>query len=155
MSHPFIKILQKYALTLGTVESVTGGLLADALVSLEGASGWFKGGIIPYQREAKRSWLGFDSTVMNSTGVVNDAFAKEMIIKGQKFLQTNIVIVSTGSAGPTAEMHSQVGDVFLGVGHEKHQLIKGFRLQGTRQEIRHQCVEKMWELLNEFLRTYY
>lgn len=44
--------------TVGTAESCTGGRIAEALISLPGASNYFKGGVVSYTNEVKENLLG-------------------------------------------------------------------------------------------------
>lgn len=78
-----------------------------------------------------------------------------MLMQGLKKLNVDVVVVSTGSAGPLPEKNSRVGEVYLGVANQHNVLIKPYFFQGDRDSIRHQSVRAMVDLLNEFLRTYY
>jgi len=50
--------------TLGTAESCTGGRIAEAIISMPGASKYFKGGIISYVNEVKESLLGVSHDIL-------------------------------------------------------------------------------------------
>lgn len=51
--------------TLGTAESCTGGRIAEAIISVLGASKYFNGGIISYTDEVKTKLLGVDAQLLN------------------------------------------------------------------------------------------
>ena len=51
-------LLDAYQLTLGVAESLTGGLVGARLASVAGASGFFRGAIVAYDREVKFDLLG-------------------------------------------------------------------------------------------------
>lgn len=105
--------------------------------------------------DAKSEWLDIPHSTLQSTGVVSEATTQTMLMQGLKKLNVDVVVVSTGSAGPLPEKNSRVGEVYLGVANQHNVLIKPYFFQGDRDSIRHQSVRAMVDLLNEFLRTYY
>lgn len=101
-------------------ESLTGGLLADAFVSVPGASDVFCGSAVTYRYEEKESILGVDAAILKSCGAVDPRVAAQMAggaqrlysaIPGQKML----TLSTTGVAGPTSDGFKPVGTVFIGV----------------------------------------
>ena len=52
LNEEVIRLLKEKGLTLATAESCTGGLLASALVNVEGASSVFLEGIVTYSYES-------------------------------------------------------------------------------------------------------
>ena len=66
--------------TVGTAESCTGGRIAEAIISVPGASKYFKGGIISYVNEIKESILGVDHQVLEEKTAVCEEVAKQMVI---------------------------------------------------------------------------
>ena len=75
--------------TVGTAESCTGGRIAEAIMSVPGASKYFKGGIISYVNEIKESLLGVDPQVLEEQTAVCEEVAKEMVLGACKILNTN------------------------------------------------------------------
>ena len=61
MEHAIAALLIDRGLTLGLAESLTGGLIASRLVAVEGASAWFRGGIVSYATEVKQDLLDVPS----------------------------------------------------------------------------------------------
>ena len=61
--------------TVGTAESCTGGRIAEAIMSVPGASKYFKGGIISYVNEIKESLLGVDPQVLEEQTAVCEEVA--------------------------------------------------------------------------------
>ena len=53
-----VELLNKHHLTLGCAESLTGGLFAQTMTSISGASSFFKGGFVTYMSEEKARLLG-------------------------------------------------------------------------------------------------
>lgn len=59
--------------TVGTAESCTGGRIAEALISVPGASNYFKGGVVSYTNEVKENLLGVSHEVLEE----QTAFARK------------------------------------------------------------------------------
>ena len=64
ISREISEILWETEKTVGTAESCTGGRIAEAIISVPGASKYFKGGIISYVNEIKERLLGVDPQVL-------------------------------------------------------------------------------------------
>ena len=104
--------------TVGTAESCTGGRIAEAIMSVPGASKYFKGGIISYVNEIKESLLGVDPQVLEEQTAVCEEVAKEMVFGACKILNTNYAISATGIAGPTGGTKEiPVGTIWLACGN--------------------------------------
>ena len=56
---------------LATAESCTGGLLAGAVTSVAGSSGWFDQGWVTYSNDAKERQLGVVSQTIAHFGAVH------------------------------------------------------------------------------------
>jgi nicotinamide-nucleotide amidase len=86
--------------TLSTAESVTGGALADAIVSVPGASRVFLAGIVAYDNAVKMSALGVRSDTLAVHGAVSEATAIEMALGAKRAFHTDFSLSTTGIAGP-------------------------------------------------------
>jgi nicotinamide-nucleotide amidase len=58
MEFVVLDLLRQQGLTMGTAESLTGGLIASRLTSVPGASDVFRGGVVSYASEVKVDVLG-------------------------------------------------------------------------------------------------
>lgn len=96
--------------TLAVAESVTGGLIASRIVSVAGASKWFRGGIVSYASEVKRELLG-----VGPGPVVSEEAAREMAVGVRDRLGSDVGLSVTGVAGPDTQDGQPVGTVFVGV----------------------------------------
>ena len=67
MSREISELLWDMEKTVGTAESCTGGRIAEAIMSVPGASKYFKGGIISYVNEIKESLLGWKTCMFISS----------------------------------------------------------------------------------------
>lgn len=132
MSLIFLCIYNIGMKTLGSIESFTGGLFASTIISKSGASKFFKGSIVAYSNEIKEK-LGVDI----SGGVINKEVAKQMAIKGKKFLNVDICISFTGNAGPISIENKPVGLVYVAINEEVFEL----NFKGDRNSIREQAVK--------------
>ena len=110
MEHAIAALLLGRDLTLGLAESLTGGLIASRLVAVEGASAWFRGGIVSYATEVKQRLLGVP------LGPVVSAEAAIAMAEGaQRQLGSDIGLSVTGVAGPTTQDGQPAGTVFVGL----------------------------------------
>lgn len=132
-----VKILTEKNLTIGSVESMTGGLFASTICEVPGASKIFKGSIVSYSIEVKENVVGVSKDSIEKYGVVSKEVAEEMALHGQEKLKTNIVISVTGNAGPTCEPGGEpVGSVYLGLYIEGKVFSKHLKFIGNRNTIR-------------------
>ena len=93
-------LLGDRGLTLGTVESATGGLIAHLLTNVPGSSRFYRGSIIAYSNEVKTAVVGVSATILQSHGAVSAEVAREMAAGGRKVLGVDICLSDTGVAGP-------------------------------------------------------
>ena len=100
--------------TVGTAESCTGGRIAEALISVPGASNYFKGGVVSYTNEVKENLLGVSHEVLEEQTAVCEEVAREMVLGTIKTLNVDFAISATGVAGAArhprrAEYCRQIG----------------------------------------------
>lgn len=130
----------KKGITLGSVESFTGGLFAAQITAIPGASNFFKGSVVTYATEEKINVVGVDEEIVKKYGVVSKEVAEEMAVKGSKLLNVDCCISFTGNAGPSAMEGKPVGLVFCGIFYkgECHVFEKIFK--GTRNYVRNEAI---------------
>ena len=117
LSRQIQEALYNHNETLGTAESCTGGRIAEAIISVPGASQYFKGGVVSYTNEVKENLLHVSAQVLAEQTAVCEEVAREMVIGACDALNCNYAISATGVAGPgggTAEI--PVGTIWLGYG---------------------------------------
>ena len=81
--------------TIATMESCTGGGVADAITSIEGASEVLKFSAVTYSNEYKIK-MGVDSKVIDKFSVYSMETAHEMALNIRKFANSDIGIGITG-----------------------------------------------------------
>ena len=102
--------------TVGTAESCTGGRIAEALISVPGASNYFKGGVVSYTNEVKENLLGVSHELLEEKTAFCEEVAKEMVLGAIKALNVDFAISATGVSGPTGGTPSApVGTIFVGL----------------------------------------
>lgn len=103
--------------TLGTAESCTGGRIAEAIISVPGASNYFKGGIVAYTNEVKERLLGVSHEVLERQTAVCEEVARQMVTGACRALNCTYAISVTGVAGPTGGTDAiPVGTIWIGYG---------------------------------------
>ena len=137
------------SLKLAVAESLTGGALSSALVSIPGASKVFLGSVVAYQAEVKQNLLGVDAQLIAEQGVVNAQVAEQMasgvrsLMASQLNLDDSRVvgIATTGVAGPESQDDVEPGVVFVAITSALNGLqVERLQLHGSRDEIREQTV---------------
>ena len=124
ISREVSQLLWEMEKTLSTAESCTGGRIAEAIISIPGASKYFKGGIISYVDEVKESLLGVSAKVLEEKTAVCEEVARQMVIGACKTLNTNYAIAATGFAGPTGGTKDiPVGTIWLACGTPEKQVV--------------------------------
>ena len=152
------ELLQKMAdlgLTLGSVESMTGGGFAEEITSVPGASHVYKGGIVAYTREIKEKIVGIDPAVIDKYGVVSREVARQLAIKGKEALGVDVCISITGNAGPDAEKgQAKVGDFHLGLAYKNALYVLPVHFDGTREKIRERAIATMVTFVASLFKDY-
>jgi nicotinamide-nucleotide amidase len=97
-------------LRVAVAESLTGGLLASRFARLEGASDWFRGGLVAYASEVKRDVLG-----VGPIPVVTEQAALEMAAGAKKLLDADVTVAVTGVGGPDPQDGVPAGTVWIAV----------------------------------------
>jgi nicotinamide-nucleotide amidase len=124
-------------LRLGTAESCTGGLVAAALTDVPGSSTVFAGGVIAYADAVKTATLGVPPATMSAHGAVSAETAIAMATGARTRLRADIVVATTGIAGPTGGGPGKpVGTVFFGVATPKGTRAIARTLAGDRAGVR-------------------
>jgi nicotinamide-nucleotide amidase len=109
-------ILIERNLTLGTVESCTGGSIAKQIVSMSGSSEFYNGSIVSYTNELKANLVGVKQETLDANGAVSEQVVREMAINGAKILGTDYCISVSGIAGPSGGSDAKpVGTVWIGL----------------------------------------
>ena len=123
ISREISQLLWEMEKTVSTAESCTGGRIAEAIISVPGASKYFKGGVISYVDEVKQSLLGVSAEVLAEKTAVCEEVARQMVAGACKTLNTDYAISATGIAGPGGgTKENPVGTIWLACGTPDRQV---------------------------------
>ena len=123
ISREVSQLLWEMEKTVGTAESCTGGRIAEAIISVPGASKYFKGGVISYVDEIKQSLLNVSADLLAEKTAVCEEVACQMVIGACKTLNTDYAIAATGIAGPGGgTKENPVGTIWLACGTQEKQV---------------------------------
>jgi nicotinamide-nucleotide amidase len=126
-----MQLLSDRGYTVGTAESMTGGMVSARLTDLPGSSAVVKGGLVAYDSELKRRLLGLSDV----TEVVTSDAAVAMARGARTLLDVDVAIAVTGSAGPEP-MEKPVGTVIVGVATPEDVRARELRFSGDRERLR-------------------
>ncbi|MBE6987012.1 MAG: CinA family protein [Ruminococcaceae bacterium] len=137
--------------TLATAESCTGGMIGEALTDVAGASKVYKGGIISYCNEAKRTLLGVDGEILGRYGPVSLPVAKAMAEGAAKALNADVAVSVTGLAGPDGDEYGNpVGRVYIGYADSTCAIAREFTFSGDREAVRRQAAEAALDMILKY-----
>jgi nicotinamide-nucleotide amidase len=123
ISREVSQLLWEMEETVGTAESCTGGRIAEALISIPGASKYFKGGIVCYVDEIKERLLNVDAQVLEEQTAVCEEVARQLVKGACHTLNTDYAIAATGFAGPTGGTKDiPIGTIWLACGNAEKQI---------------------------------
>ncbi len=145
-------LLRQKGLTLGIVESATGGLISHLITNAPGSSDYYKGSVTAYSNEVKIKVVGVKEATINKYGAVSYQVAEEMAQGGRKILATDICLANTGIAGPSgATPGKPVGLFYIGLSHQSGTYSQKHYFQGTREQNKRQATEAALAWLKEYL----
>ncbi|WP_446745723.1 competence/damage-inducible protein A [Silvibacterium acidisoli] len=125
------------ASTLSVAESCTGGLVAERLTSISGASRSFWGGAVVYSNELKTELAGVPADMIERHGAVSREVAGALAEGIRLRCDTTYGLGVTGIAGPTGGSEEKpVGLVYIGVSDGKNTEVIERRFSGDRARIR-------------------
>ncbi len=142
--------------TLGTAESLTGGLIAATLTDIPGSSACVRGGVVSYATEVKSDVLGVESATVEQDGVVSERTACEMAEGACKQLKCDLAVAVTGIAGPDGGTDEiPVGTVWMAragsVGGGAETVARCYHFEGDREQVRLSTVHEALNLFLELL----
>ena len=143
------KLFRERGLTLGSVESFTGGMFAKEITAVSGASKFYKGGLVTYATEEKARLLGISKDDIEEYGVVSQQIAYQMAENGRDLLDVDVCVSFTGNAGPEAMEGKPVGEIYIGLSSKDGTFVFPFMLKGTRNSIQEEGVRNALEIIKE------
>jgi nicotinamide-nucleotide amidase len=124
---------------IGVSESLTGGLLVQALARVEGSGDWLTGGVVAYASTVKRDLLG-----VTAYKVVSRKSAMEMASGARRRLGADVAVSVTGVAGPDPQDGEPPGTVWIGLDDGLSVTAEPFITSGSASEV---CAQTVSEAL--------
>lgn len=151
-----VDLLLANKLTVSTIESCTGGMLAARLINIPGVSEVFKYGYITYSNKAKRKVVGVKKSSLHKYGAVSEQVAYEMATGPAMVTKADVNVSVTGIAGPDGgSAEKPVGLVYIGCCVKGKTTVRQYRFMGNREKIRESAVSAALTLMRRCILEYY
>ncbi len=108
--------LVEQGMTLATMESVSGGFLANTITEAPNSSQWYRGGNVAFTAEAMVA-AGVSSDVLETHGVVSQETANAMALAAQGSTAADYGIGLTGVLGPQEVEGRRPGTIHIAIAH--------------------------------------
>ncbi len=143
--------LESQHLTVATMESLTGGLVADRFISQPGASTTVLGGVIAYT-DAMKIKAGVPQSLLQEHGAVSAEVAREMAHAIKRGTGADLGIATTGYAGPAGgDPEHPVGTYYVALDGPNGLMERHRQARSNRYGVRLAAVETALTLLWEYL----
>lgn len=155
LENAVVDLLVANNLTVSTVESCTGGMVAARLINVPGVSDVFKMGHITYSNKAKKKILGVKKRTLEKHTAVSAEVAKEMV-KGVELVSKADVCVSvTGLAGPDGGTAKKpVGLVYIACSVKGNVTVQEYHFNGNREKVRENATAAALTLMRKCILEY-
>ncbi len=148
-----VRLLKQRKQTLATAESCTGGLIANQITNVSGASEVFLAGYITYANSAKNDVLNVDSKLIEKNGAVSEAVARAMAEGARTGAASTYGLATTGIAGPTGGSDEKpVGTVYIALASgDSETVARKFLFPTDRQTFKQLAAQAALDLLRRRL----
>lgn len=149
LSEVVVDLLKAKGLKLVSAESCTGGLFADAIISIPGTSDIFDRALVTYSNKAKMEELGVKAETLEKYGAVSEETAREMVNGLAKVSGADICVSVTGIAGPDGgTLDKPVGLVYTALRFNDKVVVKENKFRNAgRNSIRKRSVLTMLDMI--------
>ena len=145
-------LLRREGLTLGVVESATGGLISHLITNVPGSSDYYKGSVTAYSNEAKIRVGGVKRDIIEQYGAVSPQVAEEMALGGRKVLGVDICLADTGIAGPAGDTPGKpVGLFYVGMADKDGVTSRKHEFHGSREQNKQSAAKATLNWLRDYL----
>ncbi|MBI2980388.1 MAG: CinA family protein [Chloroflexi bacterium] len=145
-------LLRQKGLTLGLVESATGGLISHLITNVPGSSDYYKGSVTAYSNEVKIKVVGVKQETIKKYGAVSTQVVEEMAEGGKRILAADICLADTGIAGPGgATTRKPLGLFCIGLSHAGGTYSRKHHFQGSREQNKRSAAEAALGWLKDYL----
>jgi len=124
------EVLHARGASIAVAESLTGGLLVQALARTSGSGEWLAGGLVSYATEVKRNLLE-----VTAPKVISAECAEQMAAGVRRLLGSDVAVAVTGVAGPDTQDDEPPGTVWIAVDHGRGPAATLLRTEGDPTDI--------------------
>jgi len=146
------RLLVAQGLTVATMESASGGLLASYFTDTPGSSEWFKGGIVAYSADLKIA-SGVPAEIVAKHGTVAEETALAMATAARERIGADAGLGITGVAGPSEVEGKPVGTFYIAHDFKGQRKVVHSHWSTTRLELKRRAVMDamylIWRMLEE------
>lgn len=144
------RMLRDQGLTLGLMESASGGAIASAITDIEGASAYFTGSLVTYATEMKVA-MGVPAEVIAEHGVISRETAEAMAETARERLGCDIALSVTGIAGAELMEGQPGGTMHLALFDGTSMDYTTFRYFQGREQSKRRIVLQALTMLRRYL----
>ena len=138
--------------TLAVAESCTGGLVAQRITSVPGASRSFVGGVVVYSDKLKIEMAGVPAELIAQHGAVSAEVAKALAEGIRSRAGATMGLGVTGIAGPTGATEKKpVGQVYIALAHEQGVDAVERTFRGDRDRVREWASQQALDVVRKRL----
>jgi nicotinamide-nucleotide amidase len=143
-----VEKLKEAGKTVSFAESCTGGMMAQKVTDVSGASQVFHSGWVVYHAKSKSKELGVDPKIISKYGEISGEVATAMADCARLKSGSDFALSSTGWAGPDGgdEIHG-VGTIFVALSAEKGTIVKELKFGKNRMRNREMASDAAFMLL--------
>lgn len=155
ISSEISKILLRNALKVSTAESCTGGLISSRLTDIAGSSAYITANFVTYSNEAKQRFLNVSKETLETYGAVSEQCAREMAAGLMQLTKSDIVLCTTGVAGPSASENKPVGLIYIACAYKDSVTVKEVKLDENynRKNMKFMFSEAALNMLLDILKS--
>ena len=147
-----VKLLAQRNQTLAVAESCTGGLLADRITNVPGASAVFLAGYVCYANQAKIGMLNVDPQLIEKDGAVSEQVARALAEHARACARADYALATTGVAGPSGgSPEKPLGTVYVALATSGETIAKKFFFPTDRETFKQIATQAALELLRRNL----
>jgi nicotinamide-nucleotide amidase len=147
-----VKLLVQRNQTLAVAESCTGGLLANRITNVPGASAIFSAGYVCYANQSKMAMLNLDSQLIEKHGAVSEQVARALAEHARACAKSDHALATTGVAGPSGgSPEKPVGTVYIALAGPGETIVKKLFFPTDRETFKLIATQAALELLRKKL----
>lgn len=141
-----------HAVTVGTAESCTGGLVGHSITSVPGSSAYYRGGVISYADAVKIELVGVTAATIERHGAVSAQVAVAMAEGVRELIGCDLAVAVTGVAGPQGGTRAKpVGLTYVAVAGPSGHDVRRHLWSGDRTANKVQSAAAALEMLIDSL----